>query len=968
MAINATLFKKTNGIPKAIDPVTTIEQVTGLGARLDALVEKADGKGLSTNDFTTLLLNKLNALENYDDSALSQSITTLQGRLDILVSGNATTAIDSFNEITNFLSHITDSTTLEGIIAGINDAITAERNRALAAESTLQSNINAEATRASEAEASLSGAQSAESSSRASEDSAIRTDLLAESTNRTNADTTLTNNLNSEISRASKLSNELNLDILYPLQTGYYTLATAIAVVIDPTLKKSGVKLTFSTAAGIYETWQLKTSISGWSTASNWDRILVSGRFGNTDLVTDLNTIQRSGKYTAYGTAANVPNSSYSWFVDHINSSIGTQNAYQKAVAYNSTIIIYERTLISNVWGSWTLVPSRAEVNTNTSDISELKLGSGFYCISGWDPNNLSPTPTTTKGNQTWLRDLSHVYLFDMTQNTGTTMRPVGELQRANWLRYVDGTFAPVIGITEAMRAVCDVALYLDAAHTTLYSAAGAFNATTFYNAYGMTQKLYDASGNEVRILRPWETTSTNYSIGIGFSEKVWLIDGLGTSGTYWQGLSQHEITWDGVKGVVLERTAINPCPVTTYGGKTRSFFYLYNTGDSNTVSAIGKNNLCTLFSGLGRTFPRVTDMHQITNMTYARANNSVATNPYPAAEGGYHALNAAITRREVLFGTRYLHNPSLFGSGISSNDTCNNEATFLANGGFKYKVSTDTTFSYCGLGSNPSIYYNASAGITNASDFLNQQYPKEQCLESQMVASFAKETGVAANTDFAFYASTYQYRNVTGALGLADGRMNVIVTKVMSQTISAFNVSGVATLFDIAVCLRMSLCDGINESGDIFMYQGGGYEQVGTCVSTVQPHTGDTVDLYLQPDQKSWTNTTDVTKNNLGTFDFEKLYVKLGTATNLGDNYTKTRQSLTPWKTINGGGLSTGQCFYVWDNNYWSTTLQQRVRIAARFRGYAYFGYCSPRYMNAFIAVTFAHQAFGGSAQILIG
>ena len=949
-------------------PGTTIEQVDLLATTLATFVVKVEGMGLSKNDLTDILLSKLNSLENYDDSALSQSITTLQGRLDTLVNGNATTAIDSFNEITNFLSHITDSTTLEGIIAGINDAITAERNRALAAESTLQSNINAEATRASEAEASLSGAQSAESSSRASEDAAIRADLLAESTNRTNADTTLTNNLNSEITRSSKLSNELNLDILFPLQTGYYTLATAIAVVIDPTLKKSGVKLTFSTAAGIYETWQLKTAISGWSTASNWDRILVSGRFGNTDLVTDLNTIQRSGKYTAYGTAANVPNSSYSWFVDHINSSIGTQNAYQKAVAYNSTLIVYERTLIGNVWGSWTLVPSRAEVNTNTADIAELKLGSGYYCISGWDPNNLSPTPTTTKGNQTWLRDISHVNLYDMTQNTGTTMPPVGELQRANFLRYVNGSFAPVVGITEAMRATCDVALYLDAAHTTLYSAAGAFNATTFYNTYGMSQKLYDASGNEVRILRPWETTSTNYSIGAGFSEKVWVIDGLGISGTYWEGLAQHEMTWDGVKGIPLERTALFLGPITTIGNKARSFFYLYNTGDSNTVSSIGKNNLCTLFSGLGRTFPRVNDMHQLTNATYARANNSVVTNPYPVAEGGYHALNAAIIRREVLFGTRYLHNPSLFGSGISSNDTCNSEVTFLANGGFKYKISTDSTWSYCGFGSNPSIYYNASAGITNASDLINQQYPKEQCLESQLVASFAKETGVAANTDFTFYGSTYQYRNVTGILGLADGRMNVIVTKVMSQTISAFNAAGVATSFDISCCLRMSSCGGINGIGDIFAYHGGGYEHVGTCISTIQPHTGDTIDLYLQPDQKSWTNTTDVTKNNLGTFDFEKLYTKIGYSTNLGDNYAKTRQSLTPWKTINGGGLSTGQCFYAWDNNYWSTTLQQRVRLAARFRGVAVYGFCSPRCMVADFAVAGAGQSTGGSAQILIG
>ena len=847
-------------------------------------------------------------------------------------------------------------------------------NQAASSANTAASNAGAAATNANDTASRVAQAEdlrvTAESgrvtaeSSRVAEFNTLKTASEA-ATDKANTAATTASSATASI---KGYTNDLNVDNLYPLGTGYYTLTTAISAITDSNLKKTGVKITFQSASGIFETWQFKSAIANWSTASNWERILVTGKFGNTDIVTDVNSIQRSGFYTAYNTGSNVPNNLYNWFVVHNNSSTGTVNATQEATAYSTTIIKYKRNLINGVWGAWVLLPSRAEIDQNTSDIAELKLGSGYYCISGWDPNNLSPTPTTTKGNQTWLRDLSHVYLFDTSQNTGTTMRPVGELQRANWLRYIDGTFAPTIGITEAMRATCDVALYLDATQTTLYSAAGAFNATTFYNAYGMSQKLYDASGNEVRILRPWETTSTNYSIGVGYSEKVWLIDGLGTSGTYWQGLSEHDITWDGVKGVALERTAINPCPITTIGNKTRCFFYLYNTGDSNTASAIGKNSLCTLFSGLGRTFPRVNDIQQITNMNYARANNSVTTNPYPVAEGGYHALNASICRHEVLFGTRYLHNPSLFGSGISSNYTCNNEATFLANGGFKYKVSTDTTWSYCTLNANPSIYYNNAAGITNVSDLLNGYYPKEQCLESQLAASFAKETGVAANTDFTFYGSTYQYRNVTGVLGLADGRMNVIVTKIMSQTISAFNAAGVATSYDISCCLRMSLIDGVNEIGDVFAYNGGGYEQVGTCISTSYGHTGEPIDLYLQPDQKFWAYTTDVTKNNLGTFDFEKSYIKIGSTTNLGDNSTKTRQALTPWKISNGGSMSSGQCFYAWSNNYWSATLQQRVRVSAHFRGYAANGACAARTLDAATAVSYSAVNYGGSAQILLG
>ena len=816
--VNVNLLDKDGN---TLLPSSIISQIQNLSDTLNTFVTKVNGKGLSTNDLTDVLLAKLNSLENYDDSAISSEITTLTNRLNTLTSGNASTAIDNFNEIVEFLNNITDSSTLSGIISGINTAI---------------NNVQ--------------------------------------------------NNLNSEITRASNLSNDLNVDKLYPLTAGnYYTLATAISAITDSNLKKTGVKITFQSASGIFETWQLKTAISGWNTQTNW-----------------------------------------------------------------------------------VLSPSREEIDANTSDIAALKMGTGYYCIAGWDPNNLSPTPTTTKGNQTWLRNLSHVYLFDMTQNANNVMMPIGELQRANWLRYVDGTFAPTVGITESMRATCDVALYLDSAHTNLYSAAGAFNAATFYNTYGMTQKLYDASGNEVRILRPWETTSTNYSIGIGYSEKVWLIDGLGDSGVYWQGLSQHDITWDGVAGVSLERTALFPSPITTYGNKARCFFYLYNTGDNNTSSHAGVNNLCTLFSNTGRTYPRVSDMSQLTNVTYARANNPTVSNSYPVSEGGYHALNANISRLEVLFGTRYLHNPLLFGSGISSNDSCNSESDFLANGGLKYRKIGDTAYSYCSYNQQPNIYIDASGHKADASNLLNSYYPKEQCLESQLAASFAKEIGVAANTNFTFYGSTYQYGNVTGVLGLSDGIMNAIVYKQMTSNIQGYDSGGNATYYELITNLRMSLFEGLNLSGDIWAYWGGGYEQVGTNVSTAQGHNGDKVDIYLQTDQKKWIAETDVSKTNLGIFDFESQYEKIAEVNTLGNSYAKTRIPLTPWKSVNGGSLSTGQCYQQFEDNYWSNVINTRVRLAALFRGNAFYGVCSPRCIYASSACSNVVQSIGGSAQVLIG
>ena len=45
---------------------------------LDGKVDKVEGKGLSTEDFTTELKNRLNSLENYDDTALTERVAVIE--------------------------------------------------------------------------------------------------------------------------------------------------------------------------------------------------------------------------------------------------------------------------------------------------------------------------------------------------------------------------------------------------------------------------------------------------------------------------------------------------------------------------------------------------------------------------------------------------------------------------------------------------------------------------------------------------------------------------------------------------------------------------------------------------------------------------------------------------------------------------------------------------------------------------
>lgn len=599
--------------------------------------------------------------------------------------------------------------------------------------------------------------------------------------------------------------------------------------------------------------------------------------------------------------------------------------------------------------------------------VKVLDMTSSNYCVGAWQDGELSPTSVETIG-ETDLLTKWDFYLIDTTDNTGEETHPVGKLKKNNLLRFEDGSFAPTVGITEAMRAECDVELYLDSAHTNKYCEAGAFDAKAFYTEHGMTQKLYNVAGEEVRILRPWETTETKYTIGLGRTDTVYLLDNVvGKSGKRWKGIFASPTTWDGidVTPFALAPTALTPCPVCTIGNKTRAFFYLYE-GETNCKSSNGSGNCCTMFSN-GRTYPRANDMNQINDMTWSRANNADVNAPYPFAEGGYHTLNTFITCLEVLYGTKYLHKESLFSGGICSNDGVS-ESTWRKIGGIKYKQTSASVWKYANWNTTPSdMCYNSSMSKTNMSEFINNYYPKEQCMESQMAASFAVETNVQEGVEFEFYGATYYYYNIPGTRGLADGDMNVKVYKKMSQTFNAYDATGTATSFDMEVILRMALYAGASLSGDTFAYCGGGYEQVGTCINPQSASVNNPVDFYLEPDQTKWVKESSVTKNDLGVFDFEKKYMKIGHALNLGESYTKDRLSYAGWKIAKGGNLSTGECCYTWDNNYWSTTANQRARIASRFRGSASSAYCSSRYLSADYAVSYTYRYFAGFAQVKI-
>lgn len=121
MAEDTTTLVTLDNLSEHTDEIKRIlQQVRAYIDKQDnAKVDKVSGKGLSTNDLTTELLNKLNSLENYDDTAVRNLIKGISSRIDTLVGESATEAIDNFNEILAFLNGVSDTQTLQGLLSNL---------------------------------------------------------------------------------------------------------------------------------------------------------------------------------------------------------------------------------------------------------------------------------------------------------------------------------------------------------------------------------------------------------------------------------------------------------------------------------------------------------------------------------------------------------------------------------------------------------------------------------------------------------------------------------------------------------------------------------------------------------------------------------------------------------------------------------------------------------------------------------
>lgn len=630
----------------------------------------------------------------------------------------------------------------------------------------------------------------------------------------------------------------------------------------------------------------------------------------------------------------------------------------------------------------------KASIDQNSNDIKsvskkvDLIIGSAQYYVAEYLKGSNDNTEIRHLGNKDILKDFGFV-LLDTSDHLNITTK-AKRLKDNNLLRFEDGTFAPTVGITTEQYNQCmanDIYTMDNSSGNPVYTLeyhAGQFNAAVQWEkdkalikAGGHAQELYtlvpgaDGASSTYKlvthVLRPWETTETKYTIGIANLVDMYLLDNqVGDSGAYWKGIFLEPVSWDGIDVTKrkLPPTAISPGPTTlitdTGIEKLRNFFYLYQVS----------NNKCHSNEGLlpnhdfyeaDRTYPLV-DTGQVEFMNHARYNNVDEDHrdnlPYPFAEGGYFATNVFITALELAAGTRYIHQASLFGSGISSNDGCT-AANFFTSGGCRLKKVGADEWSYgCFNDELENLEFNLVGDISFIGDLLTQEYPKEQCMESQMAASMATELGINPTTDpanpnyFEFYGNRYYYMNVPGFDGLQEGRMNTRVYKYVQKTVSAYSNMAPQD-FDMEVVYRMSLFNGANLCGDVHAYNMGGLEMLVTKHNTQDYDHRYSLDIYTQPDQTKWHSDRrlDIYPDSNYTFPFENTYEKIVSFDDVNihnNDYALIREGYTPYKIQDASSIIQGECYYNRMNDL--SLIRKKVRLELLFRYTSSMYDCSPR------------------------
>lgn len=528
----------------------------------------------------------------------------------------------------------------------------------------------------------------------------------------------------------------------------------------------------------------------------------------------------------------------------------------------------------------------------------------GSWNVEGSVYNGIGATPAFQFGVNQ-IADKLGAYLVKCED--GVNVEIIGKLKNNNWMRFEDGTLAP----------------------TTVNSA----EEDKGYNImYGWTQTIH---------------TIENAKVG---DEVVALF-------------GEEPFEYNGVQSVPIPPTLICPGLPAVVDGKFRSMYFAYRAGEGGSDGYLG----ITSFNRSDRTYPR-TGLSQLTTNDFAVAHNADKNKTIPFAPlMDWHLLNITNALMNK-FGTVYLHDPEKFGAGISSNVAITGSSTVTRRTGIFYKMKEGDSQIFQKLSEQPPFCTDANGTKKNWSEIISKYYPRMECLEIQMVLSYAAENGIEPGVDFSLSGITYKYYNIPGAKTLLEGEMNAILSRrFYIKNLSAWDVSGnPINIAEIGVFLQTSAVYGMDLiSADVLQYAGAGIEKVMEIEDETSGGSTNPIKCYLCREQDKLTLNKDYVKDAGELFDFQESpdYSYIGTLPS-GSGYFTDLIRGTRLGTLKKGSLADNTA-YIDRSNYTSQAVGKAVRLGHRVRGNGASSTASARYVSAHAQLSSTTASSAGGFQV---
>lgn len=528
----------------------------------------------------------------------------------------------------------------------------------------------------------------------------------------------------------------------------------------------------------------------------------------------------------------------------------------------------------------------------------------GSWNVEGSVYNGIGATPAFQFGVNQ-IADKLGAYLVKCED--GVNVEIIGKLKNNNWMRFEDGTLAP----------------------TTVNSA----EEDKGYNImYGWTQTIH---------------TIENAKVG---DEVVALF-------------GEEPFEYNGVQSVPIPPTLICPGLPAVVDGKFRSMYFAYRAGEGGSDGYLG----ITSFNRPDRTYPR-TGLSQLTTNDYAVAHNADTAKTVPFAPlMDWHLLNITNALMNK-FGTVYLHDPEKFGAGISSNVAITGSSTVTRRTGISYKMKEGDSQIFQKLSEQPPFCTDANGTKKNWSEIISKYYPRMECLEIQMVLSYAAENGIEPGVDFSLSGITYKYYNIPGAKTLLEGEMNAILSRrFYIKNLSAWDVSGnPIDVVNVGIFLQTSAVYGMDlVSADVLQCVGAGIEMVMEIEDDTTGGSANPIKCYLCREQDKLTLNKDYVKDAGELFDFQESpdYTYIGTLPSGSGCFTDLIRG-TRLGTLKKGALADNTA-YANTSNYTYQAVGKAVRLGDRIRGTSLSTYASARFMNANYQLSYSSSSSAGGFQV---